>query len=336
VKIVQTLVVRDEVDVVGEQIEYHLNAGVDYVIASDHGSLDGTTEVLESYARDGHLRLLRQSGQMRDSEWRTTMARLAATEFEADWVLNTDADEFWMPRYGTLKDVFAAVPERVGVVWALTRHFVPRPDDGQSFAERMMIRYSGAAPLNDPTSAYRPHAKAAHRADPRVVVFYGSHDVRSAAGRLPGWYRADVLHFPFRTQTQWERKGVRRARVDKSLGQYVRASEAAETGRTEDVYASLVVDDEAVERGTRAGSLVVDTRLRDALRSLHGHEQSETTTVRHEPIDAGAQTAVDATVLFEADLVRMHRRLDLLKRRLDALEEPSLRTPPVRPGHPGS
>ena len=334
-RIVQTLVVRDEVDIVGEQIAYHLNAGVDFVIASDHDSRDGTTDVLESYARAGHLRLFRRTGQMQDSAWRTAMARLAATEYRADWVINTDADEFWMPRYGTLGDVFADVPERIGVVWALTRHFVPRPDDGQSFAERMTVRFSSAAPLNDPTSAYRPHAKAAHRADPDVVVFYGSHDVRSSATRLPGWYRADVLHFPFRNQAQWERKGVRRARVDKSLGQYVRAYEAAETGRIENVYASLVVDDTAVERGTKDGSLVVDTRLRDALRTLHGEALPPKTPLQG-PIDADARTAVEGTVLFEANLVRIRRRVDLLDRRLGMLEK---RCPPSsrgRGGRPGS
>ena len=40
-KLVQTLVVRDEADIVDAQIAYHLNAGVDFVIASDHDSLDG-------------------------------------------------------------------------------------------------------------------------------------------------------------------------------------------------------------------------------------------------------------------------------------------------------
>ena len=34
-KLVQTLVVRDEVDIIDAQIAYHLNAGVDFVIATD-------------------------------------------------------------------------------------------------------------------------------------------------------------------------------------------------------------------------------------------------------------------------------------------------------------
>ena len=130
-KLVQTLVVRDEADVVDAQIAYHLNAGVDFVIATDNESQDGTTEILRSYEREGHLHLIRGPGEVQESGWRTRMARLAATDFDADWVINTDADEFWVPREGVLKEALAAVPEEFGVVWALTRQFVPRPDDGR-------------------------------------------------------------------------------------------------------------------------------------------------------------------------------------------------------------
>ena len=150
-KLVQTLVVRDEADIVDDQIRYHLNAGVDFVIATDHQSVDGTTEILESYAREGVLRRISVTDAiMRDGPWRTQMARLAATQYDADWVINTDADEFWMPRDGTLRETFASVAPEYGIVFALSRHFVPRPDDEPWFADRMTVRVSPHVALNDP------------------------------------------------------------------------------------------------------------------------------------------------------------------------------------------
>ena len=61
----------------------------------------------------------------------TRMARLAATEHGADWVVNSDADEFWWPRGGDVAEVLAAVPGRFGVVRGMWRQFVPRPGDGR-------------------------------------------------------------------------------------------------------------------------------------------------------------------------------------------------------------
>lgn len=311
-KLVQTLVVRDEADIVDAQIAYHLAAGVDFVLATDHDSEDGTTDVLRRYEREGILKLYREVGEMRESDWRTRMAREAASEYGADWVLNTDADEFWIPREHTLKESLAAVPTGVGVVWATTCHFVPRPEDGSLFAERMTARFAATAALNDPTSPYRPHAKAAHRPDPAIRVRFGSHRVVSdTLMPLPAWHPADVFHFPYRTRAQYEEKTVRRARGDKPLGQYVKGLQAKEQGRIEDVYSKLVVDDEALARGVAAGSLVVDTRLRDGLRT-----PGSTAVESPEP-----RFALDEAALRDSDVVRLVRRLDELRTRVAALAE---------------
>jgi hypothetical protein len=278
---------------------------------------------------------------MRENEWRTRMARLAATEFGADWIIATDADEFWMPRGGTLEDVLAAIPDRYGVASALTRHFVPRPDDGIFFAERMTARVSPAAAINDPTSPFRPHSKIAHRADPDVIVNMGAHSIRSSRlAPLRDWYPAAVHHFPFRSLEQYERKNVQGARsYTKPLAQYAKGVQARAEGRIAAVYRSLVVDDATVERGVVAGSIVVDTRLRDALRalrvdgaevgSLHsaaGHfslpsPSSSRSSSRVLPEVARDLYAIDAAALDEANLVRLVRRLDVLRPRLDAVED---------------
>ena len=310
-KLVQTVMLRDEVDVIDAQISYHLSSGVDFVIAIDHDSRDGTSDILESYARDGQLVRIPKTGKMQESVWRTEMARLAATEYGADWVLNTDADEFWMTRDGgLLRDVFAAIPDRFGVVWALTRHFVPRPEKEPHFADRMTVRVSTTAPVNDPTSPYRPHAKVAHRADPDIVVRYGAHLVSSRLRPLSDWYLADVLHFPYRSLEQYLRKSLRRAHGDLPLGQYVRAAEASAQGRAEAFFRSLVVDDATLERGRANGTLVVDTRLRDTLRGDRETSRDENRTRRE------LHHIAEAAALREADIVRLLRRIDDLGARV--------------------
>jgi hypothetical protein len=326
-KLVMTLLARDEADIVDAQIKFHLNAGVDFVIATDNLSQDGTTEILESYAKAGQLHLIREDGEyLQQAEWITRMGRLAATEFGADWVIHSDADEFWWPRGDSLKEVLASIPSRYGIVRALLRHFVPRPDDGSSFAERMTVRMSTAAPINDPRSLFRPNLKIIHRADPTVNVSIGAQRlIDSPFIPLRGWYPIEFFHFPVRSLEQCERKY---SHQETGPGQtpspyYDRVRSLIEQGRLEEVYAPLVVDDEALEQGLEQGSLVVDTRLRDALRALRdGHQL---TFPRPTVVDEAAY-AVDVAALGEADVVRLQRRLDTLEGRLLTVERrPSVR-----------
>ena len=345
-RLVLTVLARDEADVVDAQIAFHLNAGVDFVIATDNRSQDGTTEILESYASEGCLHLIHEPAEgLRQGEWVTRMARLAATEFGADWVINSDADEFWWPRGGSLKEVLDAVPTRYGIVQAFWRPFVPRPDDDAFFAERMTARLSQHAPINDPTSFYRPVVKVAHRADPDVVVGRGNHAlVDSRLVALTTWHPLEVLHFPLRSRAQWTRKvelqgeaftkHIERA----GTGYHLKGYDALQGGRIDEQHAALLVDDGALERGLSDGTLALDTRLRDALRNLradNGHvrrfalpsERAEELSFRGLTLADDVTYAVEAAVLGEADVIRVERRMDALEQRLRLLERPFSRSP---------
>ena len=65
------------------------------------------------------------------------------------------------------------------------------------------------------------------------------------------------------------------------------------------------------------GRLVVDTRLRDALRAVAA---GETPAFPIPTLVEDAEYAVEAAVLGEADVVRLQRRLDELEKRLHTLE----------------
>ena len=337
-KLVVTVLARDEADVIEAQIAFHLNAGVDFVIATDNNSQDGTTEILEAYERDGVLHLIREPAEgLRQGEWVTRMARLAANEYGADWVINTDADEFWWPRGGSLKEVLAAVPDTYGILQAFWRSFVPRPDDGLFFADRMVVRLSQHAPINDPTSFYRPVVKVAHRGDPQVNVARGNHALaESSFLTLTTWHPIEVLHFPLRSRAQWMRKVELQGEaftkhIERSgTGYHLKGYDALRGGRIEQQHESLVVNDDAVARGIEDGTLVADPRLRDALRNLRVEaagrrfalpfERPQPLTFPQPTAAEDAAYAVEAAVLSEAYAVRAQRQLDGIEQRLLLLE----------------
>jgi len=140
-KLVMTLLVRDEADILEANLDFHLSQGVDFVIATDNNSEDETPTILERYARRGLVHVLRETGDdYSQRAWVTRMARLAAADFGADWVINNDADEFWWPKIGTLKDALALVPSSFGAVIAPRTNFVPRPErSGETFFDRMIF-----------------------------------------------------------------------------------------------------------------------------------------------------------------------------------------------------
>jgi hypothetical protein len=324
-KLVMTLLARDEADVVDSWLAFHLGAGADFVVATDNRSVDGTTDVLERYAREGHVHLIREPGEdLRQNEWVTRMARLAATEFGADWVINSDADEFWWPRGASLRDVLSAISPRYGTVGAFLRVFVPRPDRADAFFERMTVRFSALAPINDPASLYKPIRKVIHRAHPEIQVTRGNHAlVNSPFAPLRGWFPVEVFHFPLRSLAQCEHKAelqgtaFERYIARPPTAYHAHMFEALRSGTLAEYYEARVVDDAEVEQGVAEGRLVVDTRLCDSLIALRDGRPLafETPSLVDE-----ATYAVEAATLGEADVVRLQRRLDTLEERLAAIE----------------
>jgi Glycosyl transferase family 2 len=325
-KLVMTLLVRDEADIVDAQIAFHLHAGVDLVIATDNASRDGTTEILESYARDGYVHLIREAGEdMQQGEWVTRMARLAATDFAADWVLNSDGDEFWCSHGASLKTVLAEVPPRFATVRALMRNFVPRPGEAGFFADRMNVRL---VPGEATAERYRVHPfhaqdKVLHRAHADVTISEGNHDARWASSvDLRGSWSFEVLHFPMRSAEQCVAKWRNYERHGYSGYDVLTDFDARE------YYESLVVDDAALAEGLATGVFAVDNRLRDAVRKIRTTSGDFAQPDGSDPLclpplttsDAAA-LAADAAAGAERDaFAKAERRVRELETRLAALE----------------
>jgi hypothetical protein len=334
-KVVMTLLTRNEADVIDAQVAFHLHAGVDFVVATVNRSQDETAEILARFEQAGVLQLLYEDGDdMRQDEWVTRMARMAATDHAADWVINSDADEFWWPRAGSLKHVFATVPERYGILRGCWRHFLPRPDDGAFFAERMTVRLGAPAFPGDKRTIFHAHQKVAHRADPDVLIEAGNHNAL-AHGLEPirAWHPIEVLHFSFRSPAQIANKargGWFRSDDYEPTQHQLLLDEALRNGRVDAFYDSFVVTDEGLERGLADGTLAVDTRLRDALRAIRDPdgrfrlpapgEQPALSFTRPE-VHEDAAYAAEASVLVEIDgIVRAEKRVEAFEEQLVSLE----------------
>ncbi|GAA2677297.1 MULTISPECIES: glycosyltransferase family 2 protein [Actinosynnema] len=272
-----TLLVRDEIDVVAATIEHHLASGVDFVVATDNGSRDGTAEVLEAYRDAGVLELLHEpSLDYEQGRWVTRMARRAATGHGADWVVNADADEFFWPvAAARLDEALAGVPAEFGLVEVRRDNLVADPSLGSAggWTRELVLRDTESLS----TRGTRIGAKVCHRADPDVVVDVGNHH---AAGPLLG-ARApqrplEILHVPDRGYAQYERKiangGAAMAAntvYERGVGWHWREDyELLLDGRLAEAHAARQRTPEQARVGLAAGTLVPDTRLRDRLEAL--------------------------------------------------------------------
>jgi Glycosyl transferase family 2 len=326
------LKVRDEGDVIEANLRFHHALGVAHFIVTDNGSTDETPEILRRYADAGLATVIDEPGmdyRIAGAGWLTRMARMAATDFDADWVIHTDADEFWLPAEGSLQDTLAGIPDRYGVVVAPRVEFVGRPDGPGTFAERLTVREArsrlqpkvahrafenvvsldrGAhdvaleGPDGDVASTLRPPGRAVHRS----VRDAGTSDAEQLAHETklvwaPMW-PLRILHFPVRSFEQFKR------RTEVAIfeghypdwGRFKRLREQYEEGRFEELYADLVLDDTDVAEGIEAGRLARDERfaklLPDCPDPLAGGPPG---TIRVEP-SAGEAESERAQLEFDA------------------------------------
>ena len=211
VKIVMTMMVRDEADIIEAVLEHHRRQGVDHILVTDNGSVDGTREALERFAQSGFVTVWDDPvHRKQQSETVTRMARLAATEYGADWVINADADEFFVAadEASTLRDELRRIDEAVQYVTVQVVNLTGAPAVDGTGLQRLIYRDRRSAQrLVSAGIPFHPTGDAIHRGHAEVSVSQGNHFVSA-----PNWGdpvpepRIEVLHLPWRSWAQYERK----------------------------------------------------------------------------------------------------------------------------------
>jgi Glycosyl transferase family 2 len=265
-----TLLVRDEEDVLDTHLRYHLEQGVDHFVVTDNLSTDSTPEILAAYAESGVATVIHEPEDIyAQGRWVTRMARIAADEHGADWVLHSDADEFLLAPGRSVRDALAAVPPRYGIVTMPRLNFRPRPDDDRAFHERLI--YHETRPVNLQGRPLPP--KVGHRGTPDAVVTQGNHDVHGTGLRRLRDTPIAMFHYPLRSYRQLERKvtlGGAAIQRNKDLHpndgrRWVLLRERWLAGELPAWYESQVLHDEEIAAALDAGDITRDTRLTDRL-----------------------------------------------------------------------
>lgn len=273
-RLVMTLLVRDELDCIETMLDAHEALGVDFFIVTDNGSVDGTRELLAEFDSAGRLRLIDEpADDYAQSEWVTRMARLAATDHGADWVIHADADECWWPVAGNLVTALASVPDDVFMVGAHRYNFVVRPEDDRAFHARM--RWRRTEPITE--AGDRMAIKVCHRANPDVTITMGNHSVEGLPGAVLDDGRIEILHYSLRTYSQFAnkiRRGAAALMNNPTFGPEVgyhwrRAHALQASGELLSEWDAWTFDDERLAKALASGEIVEDLRLHELMLDLN-------------------------------------------------------------------
>ena len=211
-----TLLVRDEVDIVQCNIEFHLRMGVDFIIATDNGSRDGTREILEKYREKGVLHLIDEGRHdMSQAEWVNRMGSIACEQYGADVIFHCDADELWLPKSGNLKHEILKRSENILSVHVKQVLLIDKNGE-ERFPEDS--RFVVTKPI-DIMDDFQSNNFLLYRALPKVIfksdkikfeVSMGNHSVTNALPENSVGVSQDIViyHFLLRNKQQFFRKVV--------------------------------------------------------------------------------------------------------------------------------
>jgi len=96
-RLIMTILVKDEADIIEANLKTHTSLGVDGFVVMNNNSTDGTRDILVKLQKEFEIVIVDEKGEYNQAKWMRELAYIAKKKLGADWVINNDADEFWLP-----------------------------------------------------------------------------------------------------------------------------------------------------------------------------------------------------------------------------------------------
>lgn len=252
-RIVATLTVHEDADILDAWFQHYLQAGVGPFLVTDHRSSAATLQILSRY-RDviaGYWR--EENPAYQQSEWVSRMAR-EAVNLAPDWVVHLDADEFW-----TGFELLAHVSSETLVVrtgpW---RNHLPLEGLSEFRCNPADLPYYE---IPGRTGRHRPRfaldgmgngGKIVHRPIRNVIVGMGNHCLHVPTPQALLLDELEVHHYPVRSLAHFRRKSrngaqsLRAAGHAPELAGHWRRWDAADDSQLAVLYEQLLVSDQEI------------------------------------------------------------------------------------------
>ena len=290
-RLAMSLLVRDEADIISANIRFHANLGVQLFIVTDNGSVDGTRELLDELSRDVEIIIIDEPEHTIDQDlWVTRMAHHIQQSGRADWIINNDADEFWLPSSGSLPDAIERqlqtdeLPaENIGLLYCQRSNLIPTREAvravGYQYSDNVYRVQRTLTHDSEPQAAWHENGsdilirtlpgKVITRIEGLVSVDMGNHGASHDLARVDTG-QIDILHFPVRRFAQFERKVINygqslenNTRFTQNISRHLRHWYAQHlNGRLRDEYDRFVLPEARVQELVKEEILVIDERLK--------------------------------------------------------------------------
>jgi len=280
-----TYVIKNEEDIIERNIRFHARYGVDAFLVVNHGSTDNTNDILAELKKEFDITVHQKSDETwEQAKWATEATIFAGSHLGANWVINNDADEFWMPDENdqTIKNFLLRKQYIIQVNRFNMLPTAPDIQDGTFWNFSWYVKHPILYALDVETDfkygsyrelLYRQGDKIIVRPAGLVSINKGAHAAEHfGAMKQQPVKKLKIFHYPVRSYKTFEQRIIARKtyweRHQAPMGTHLRNwLKSAEQNSIQQLFDDSCITGEALQMLQDFGVLAQNERLRQAVQS---------------------------------------------------------------------